>query len=341
MSPNDKRPVRVAVDAMGGDFAPTEVVQGAVDAAKAGDVHVLLVGTPDVVQPELVRCGGEGLPVMVVPSEGVIQEGESPIQALRQNPRASIAVAVGAVKAGHADAAITMGSTGAAMAAGAFALGLMEGFERPALGGPILGPAPNTVILDLGSSLDCRPELLLRYAALGTAFARTYLGVAEPRVALLSVGAEEGKGNRQVREAYELLKRSPLRFVGNVEGHDLAAGAAEVVVCDGFVGNVVMKLAEGLGDVLSRHLASRLEGLLPADAAQDVARETYDLLNRALHVGAGPLFGVKGLVLVGHGRSKAQAVTRAIQTARHAVEVGLVRSMEEELAQVGEAAKAS
>ena len=341
MGPSEKRPVRVAVDAMGGDYAPTEVVQGAVDAAKAGGVHVLLVGTPDIVQPELERCGGAGLPVMVVPSEGVIQEDDSPIRALRQNPKASIAVAVGAVKAGHADAAITMGSTGAAMAAGAFALGLMEGFERPALGGPILGPAPNTVILDLGTSLDCRPELLLRYAALGTAFARTYLGVAEPRVALLSVGAEEGKGNRQVKEAYELLKRSPLRFVGNVEGHDLAAGAVEVVVCDGFVGNVVMKLSEGLGVALSRHLASRLEGLLPADTAQEVARETYTMLNRALQAGAGPLFGVKGLVLVGHGRSKAAAVTRAIQTACHAVEVGLVQSMEEELAQVGEAAKAS
>ena len=341
MAPGEKRPVRVAIDAMGGDFAPTEVVQGAVDAAKAGGVHVLLVGTPDAVQPELERCGGEGLPIMVVPSEGVIQEDESPIRALRQNPRASIAMAVGAVKAGHADAAITMGSTGAAMAASAFALGLMEGFERPALGGPILGPAPNTVILDLGTSLDCRPELLLRYGALGTAFARTYLGVAEPRVALLSVGAEEGKGNRQVREAYELLKQSPLRFVGNVEGHDLAAGAAEVVVCDGFVGNVVMKLSEGLGVALSRHLAARLEGLLPADAAQQVAREAFTMLNRALLAGAGPLFGVKGLVLVGHGRSKAPTITRAIQTACHAVEVGLVQSMEEELARVGEAAKAS
>ena len=341
MDSSDKRPVRVAVDAMGGDYAPAEVVQGAVDAAKAGGVQVLLVGDPEAVQPEVERCGGAGLPVMVVPSEGVIQEDESPIRALRQNPKASIAVAVGAVKAGHADAAVTMGSTGAAMAAGAFALGLMEGFERPALGGPILGPAPNTVILDLGTSLDCRPELLLRYGALGTAFARTYLGIAEPRVALLSVGAEEGKGNRQVKEAYELFKRSPLRFVGNVEGHDLAAGKAEVVVCDGFVGNVVMKLSEGLGVALSRHLGARLADLLPADAARDVARETFTMLNRAMLAGAGPLFGVKGLVLVGHGRAKADAVTRAIQTACHAVEVGLVQSMEEELAQVGEAAKAS
>ena len=305
------------------------------EAAAQGGAAVLLVGDPEPVQQELARHRIEGLPIAVVPSEGVVREGESPVQVMREKPRASIIVATGLVKGGKADAVVSMGSTGATMAASAFLLGMMEGIERPALGGPIIGLAPNTVILDLGSNLDCRPSQLLSFATLGATFARVYLDIAEPRVALLSVGAEEGKGNRQSKETYELLKASRLNFVGNVEGSDLPRGAADVVVCDGFVGNVVMKLTESLGAALSTLVARRLEGLLDADKVDSLSQDVYRLLNGAEQSGGGPLFGVRGISIVGHGGAKAAAVAQAIATARHAVESDLLGKMEADLAQLG------
>ncbi|MBI4337895.1 MAG: phosphate acyltransferase PlsX [Chloroflexi bacterium] len=328
--PGPSQRVRLALDAMGGDYGPQETVKGAIEAAKGGDVEVLLVGDPAALQAELEKHRVAALPVKVVPAEGVIQEGEHPVQALRQKPRASIVVAAGLVKQGAAQGFVTMGSTGAAMAAAALTFGLMEGIERPALGGPIIGLAPRTVIIDLGSSVDCRPSQLVSFAALGSAFAKTFLGVEQPRVALLSVGAEEGKGNRQAKETYELLKASGQNFVGNVEGHDLPLGRADVVVCDGFVGNILMKLTEGLGEGLAQHLRSRLGGR-PADA-EAVAQEVYDLLNAVERAGGGPLLGVKGVAVVGHGRSRAPAVASALHTAMLAVQLRFVEKMYQELA---------
>lgn len=328
--------IRVAVDAMGGDHAPGEVVQGAIEAAREGGVQVLLVGDPKLIKTELLAREGTNLPIMPVPSEGVIEEGESPIQGLRQKPQSSIAVTIGAVKKGHADAAVSMGSTGATMAASAFALGLMDGMERPAVGGPIIGTAPNTVVVDIGSSVDCRPIQLVRYAALGIAFARTYLKIEDPRVAILSVGAEEGKGNRQTKEAYELFKKSSMRFIGNVEGNDLALGNAEVVVCDGFIGNILLKLSEGLGEQLAEYLSSTLTGLVGSEHVTGISRQIYELLNPGERTGAGPLFGVKGLVMIGHGRSRATTIAQAIRSARDMTHAGLVKSMEDELTRVGQ-----
>ncbi|MBI2165913.1 MAG: phosphate acyltransferase PlsX [Chloroflexi bacterium] len=330
MTSASSRPVRVALDAMGGDHAPEETVKGAVEAAQQG-TPVLLVGDPQALQQQLAMHGAQKLPIQVVPSEGVILEGEHPVQALRQKPRASILVATGLVKAGKADAVVTMGSTGAAMAAGTVLLGLLEGIERPALGGPIVGTAPNTVLIDLGTNVDCRPAQLLNFAIIGAVFARSFLKVQDPRVALLSVGAEEGKGNRQVRETFELFKGSGLRFIGNIEGHEVPAGKADVVVCDGFVGNILMKFTEGLGSALSQRLLERLEGRLSSEEARSVAQEIYDWTNVVERVGGGPIFGVNGVVVVGHGRSRAPTVTRAIHTARLAVEVDLIASLQQEL----------
>lgn len=322
----NNRPIPIALDGMGGDYGPQETVAGAVQAAADGQIAVLLVGDPGALERELRLQGTQGLPIHIVPAQGVVQEGEPPVQALRQKPRASIAVCAGLVKEGKAKAFVSMGSTGAAMAAATLALGLLEGVERPALGGPILGFAPKTLILDLGSHVDCRPSMMVTFGALGVAFARRFLGVEHPRIALLSVGAEEGKGNQQVKEAYALLKASPLPFVGNLEGHELPHGKAEVVICDGFVGNILMKLAEGLGEVLAHWLRQRLPD------RPTVAQEIYDMLNVVEHHGGGPLFGVRGVAVVGHGRSRAPAIARALHTARRCVEVGLVEGMEQELA---------
>ena len=324
-------PVRIALDAMGGDNAPGEVVRGAVQFAAAGQGQVMLVGDPEAVQDELSAYDTSRLPIGVVPSEGVITEDESPALALRQKPRASVLVATGMVKQGHADACVTMGSTGAAMAAGAVVLGLASGVQRPALGGPVVGVAPNTCVLDLGTNVDCRPRQLLSFGAIGDVFARTFFGSDDPRVALLSVGAEAGKGNRQVRETTELFEKSGLNFIGNIEANDLPKGAAEVVVCDGFVGNIVMKLTEGLGQQLSEHLRSKLDGIVPSEVLDSLLEEFYEVTNVVESRGGGPLFGVNGVSVVGHGAARADAVERALGMAKLAIETEFVSQMNRRL----------
>ena len=322
---------RIAVDAMGGDYAPAEIVNGALAAAEAGRVDVLLVGEPEALQGGLPASMPSN--VRVVPSMGVVSEAEHPIEAFRSKPNASIVVAAGLVKESRADALVSMGSTGAAMAAGAVALGTLDGIDRPALGGPFLGFAPNTTVLDLGTSIDCRPSQLLNYAVLGSACAKVLQGIEQPRVALLSVGTEEGKGNRQVREAYQLFQSSGLNFIGNVEGVDVPLGRADVVVCDGFVGNILMKFAEGLGMAVVEYFKSRI----PEEArgmAGALMGELSRLTNPVEHVGGGPLLGLNGVAIVGHGRSRAASVTAAIEMAREALELGFVDTMRRDLADV-------
>ena len=325
------KPVRIAVDAMGGDNAPGEIVAGAVRFAAARQGQVMLVGDPDAVQRELSKHDTDGLPIGVVPSDGVILEGEAPAQALRQKPRASILVSTGLVKRGIADASVTMGSTGAAMAAAAVVLGLARGVERPALGGPIIGVSPQTCILDLGTNVDCRPRQLLSFGAIGDVFARSFWGIDSPRVALLSVGAEAGKGNRQVRETTEMFEKSGLNFIGNIEADDLPNGAAEVVVCDGFVGNIVMKLTEGLGRQLEQHLRMRLRGKIDDEEIESLLRDFYEMNNVVETRGGGPLFGVNGVSIVGHGAARADAVERALGTAKLTIDTEFVVRMNQQL----------
>lgn len=320
----------MAVDAMGGDHAPQETVAGAVAAAREADVRVILVGDQEALERELDRLQLGDLPVSVTPSEGVILETDHPIQGMRDKPRASVIEATKLVQSGQANAMVTMGSTGAAMAAATMSLGLLEGLDRPALGGPILMPLSTTSLIDLGSNVDCRPGQMLGFAAIGVAFARKIQNIQEPRVALLSVGSEEGKGNRQVREAYPIFKDSGLNFVGNVEGLDLFLDKADVVVCDGFVGNVLLKFAEGMGSAIGRWLP----GVLKAHLLPSVVGSLEGLLESVIdltEVGGGPLFGVKGVVVIGHGRARAVGVAGAINMAKRVWEADLVEAMQSEL----------
>ena len=326
--------IKIALDAMGGDNAPAELVAGAVQAVRENDVEVRVVGDEDKIEAELAKHDIAGLPIKSVPSEGFVKEGEQPAIVLRQRPRASIIIATGMVKLGFADGCVSMGSTGAAMAAAAIGLGMPEGVERPALGGPIIGLAPHTVIIDVGANVDCRPAQMLNFGVIGDLFARKFWDIERPRVALLSVGGEAGKGNRQVKDATELFEKSGLNFIGNVEANELPMSKAEVVVCDGFVGNIVMKLTEGLGQAMAEHLRASLQGKLPADELERVVKEVYELNNVAESWGGGPLFGVNGVSVVGHGRARADAVQRAIITAKRAVESGFVASLNEELVKV-------
>ena len=243
------------------------------------------------------------------------------------------------LKSGDADVAVSMGSTGASMASSVFVLGLMEGLERPCIGGPFLGVAPRTVLLDMGSNVDCRPSLMLSFAALGSAFARQFLEIENPRIGLLSVGAEEAKGNRQVQESYQLLQDSHLNFVGNVEGMDFFTNRADVIICDGFVGNILMKFTEGLGTALSRFVQRRLEPVLPADVLAEVSADLWQTTNMPRTMG-GPLFGVNGAVILGHGSCRASGVAGAIDTGVRYVELGLVESLRDELGHLTSAGSA-
>ena len=325
--------IRVALDAMGGDFGPQETVKGAVEALRSGNVALTLVGDRDLVEAELAKYSVASLPVGIVPSIGKIGDDEHPVQALRHKPRASIMVATKLLKNAQADVLVSMGSTGASMASAALTLGLMEGLERPCIGGPFLGLAPLTVLVDLGSNLDCRPSLLLSFGALGAVFARKYLGVENPRVGLLSVGEEAAKGNRQVQESYQLFQESHLNFIGNVEGMDFFTNRADVIVCDGFVGNILLKYTEGLGRALLQYLGKNLSPLL---SSEDLGKLNAGLLEMTnlVHRTGGPLLGVNGAVIVGHGSSKSDAVAGAIATAVRYVELGLVESMREELVEI-------
>ena len=319
---------------MGGDHAPTEVVAGAIEAAKQGDVQIGLVGDPQVLQAELAKYDMSRLPIMPVPSEGVIGEGEQPALALRQKPKASIVVATGLVKKGMADGAVTMGSTGAAMATAAVVLGMMEGIQRPALGGPIIGFAPRTSIIDVGTNVDCRPSQLLSFAVIGDMWARTFWNIERPSIGLLSVGAEFGKGNRQVRETSELLVKSGLNFVGNVEPNEMVQGAVDVVVADGFVGNVVMKLTEGIGQASVVLVRERLAGRLPEAEIESLTQELFEKTNVVNTHGGGPLLGVKGVSVVGHGRGKREEVKRAIEQAKNWHRIGIIAEMSDALTRV-------
>ena len=339
MNNSSESKVRVAVDAMGGDHGPSEVVDGAVEAVRSQkNVEIILVGDPDPVTEALSKHRDvEGL-IRIVPSEGKIGDDEHPVHALRQKPKSSVVVATALVKEGKADALVTMGSTGAAMASSALMLGTLDGLERPCLGGPFLGLAPKTMAVDMGSNVDCRPSLLLNFAAMGCVFSRLFLGIENPRVGLLSVGSEKAKGNRQITEGYELFQKSSLNFVGNVEGMDFFTNKADVIVCDGFVGNILMKFTEGLGAVIAKYVKQSLNGKLPDEDLAAFTANLWEVNNLPKKMG-GPLFGVNGVILIGHGASKAPGVAGAIDTARRCVELNLVEGLRTGLADLRSAIK--
>ena len=326
--------VRVAVDAMGGDYAPVEVVKGAVQAARSEGVEIILVGPEEQLRTELTSHDAADLSLDIHHTDQFITDGEHPAAALRKKSQASVAVAARLVQEGRAEAAVSMGHTGASMIAAHWILGSIEGIERPIGGGVPFALAPQTVVLDMGPNVDCKPHQFLQFAALGIAYARCLLGLNRPTVALLSNGSEEGKGNRQSQEAYQLLKRSGLNFIGNVEGWDLVSDRANVIVCDGFVGNILLKFGEGLSAALARWLRERLANLLPPTEIQCLADELQEMIEFEKRFGGVPLLGVKGVMVVGHGRSRASGVEKAIGQAKLAVESHLIETIEEELAKL-------
>jgi phosphate acyltransferase len=326
--------MKISVDAMGGDFAPEEIVRGAVLGAREYGVGIILVGPQDRIQKELSRYDCSGLDIEILHTDEYLVEGEQPAYALRTKRKASIALAVKLVREGKADAVVGVGPTGGVVAAALTYLGTLEGISRPVIGGGFLGLAPNMILMDMGGNVDCRPDQLLDFAIVGTVYVRKIMGIAEPTVGLVSVGKEEGKGNEVVKAAYPLLKNSGLNFIGNLEGNDIASGKANVAVCDGFIGNVVAKYSEGLGAATAQWLQEELKNDLPESHLRTLTEKLLRLTIPADTGGGGPLWAINGLVLKAHGRSRHPEVASTIGTAKKAVEMDIVGALKDELAKV-------
>jgi len=328
--------IRIAVDSMGGDYAPEEIVKGSVEAARNLDVAITLVGTRDTIEAELAKLDVSGLPISIVEANEIIKDGEEPAFAVMRKPDSSVALAARMVKSGEVDAMISAGSTGAVMVAGLQYVGALPGIERPMAGGAFLQLAPSTVVLDLGANVGCQPYHLVDFAVAGTVYVNTFLGIDNPTVGLLNVGTEEGKGNDMAKEAYLLLKKSGLNFIGNVEGMDIPLGSANVIVCDGFIGNILIKFCEGLGQVVSKWIGAEFKDKLDEAEVEKSTAKLYQLMSPGVAIGGGPLWGVDGVVAIAHGSSRATQIAGTINQAKIAVESGFIKQLSTELNKVKE-----
>ena len=321
---------------MGGDEAPASIIDGALVAARHLQVGLLLVGRRDLIERELSRHPHVSwLDIDIQDTSERIEMEEPAAAALRRKPRASIRVAADSVAEGRAQALFSAGHTGASVMAAHAAFGRLPGVDRPALATIIPTRTRPAVLLDCGATVECRPHHLVQFAIMGVAYARVALGCATPRVGLLSVGAEESKGNELTREAHRLLKVAPVNFVGNVEGPDVFAGHADVIVCDGFTGNITLKVSEGLVETVESLLHDELSSTFGTRVGYLLSRQAFRRFRKRLdysEYGGAPLVGVNGLCIVGHGRSTAKAVRNAVAMAARAVSDRFLESLARELA---------
>lgn len=327
--------VTIAVDAMGGDKAPLPEVEGAVHAAREFGHRVLLVGDGPVVKEQLRQQGADGLPIEIVHASERITMDDHAAKAARTKKESSMHVCARLVSTGVADGFISAGNTGACMAIAKMILGKVPGVDRPALSG-VFPSAKGTpaVVLDVGANVDCEPEMLRQFALMGEAYSRAVLKVKKPRVGLLSIGEEEHKGNELTRDTTPLLKGLDLHFIGNVEGRDLFSGQADVIVCDGFVGNVALKVAEGLAEMFRTMLREALQETVTRKIGYALSRSAYKQFGKRIdysEVGGAPLLGVKGVCIICHGRSNGNAIKNAIRVAAEFATSGINRSIEEGL----------
>lgn len=321
---------------MGGDHAPEALVEGSLVALRAErDLRLILVGAPDRIQPLLAAGGwGGSTRLTLEASEDAILMGAHPAQAVRNQPRGSISVAVKLVASGQADACFSAGNSGATMAAGLLHLKRIPGVLRPAIGTVFPTPTGRTLLVDSGAQVDCRPEWLAQFAQLGSDYAGRVLGIERPRVGLLSNGEESSKGNALVQAAHALISHLDLGYVGPVEGNDLVSGKVDVIVADGFVGNVGLKTAEGVAEAIMSSLREEATVDLRSRLGALLLLPSLRRLRRRLdwrQVGGAPLLGVRGLVFIGHGRSDAMAVASAIRVAAGAVRTGLAEALQSAL----------
>jgi len=320
---------------MGGDHAPRVEVEGAILAARELGVRVLLVGLEVKVAEELNRHKHEGLPIEIVPATEVIAMTDSPSQAFRRKKESSVHVAARLVRDGKAEALVSAGNTGAVMTVARFVIGTLPSVDRPALAAAF----PNmkekiSVILDVGANVDSKPEQIEQFAVMGDIYFRAIWGVKRPRIALLSIGEEEAKGNELTREATIRLKNSSLNFVGNVEGRDVFRGNVDVVVCDGFIGNIALKISEGLVEHIGSMLKKAIKSSLTSQIGYALSKRAFDDFRKRTdysETGGAPLLGIRGITVIGHGRSNPNAIKNAIRVANELCRLRVNEKIEQEL----------
>ncbi len=340
----DSTQVRIAVDATGGDYAPAEIVMGAVRAKAELGVQVLLVGDPEqirasVSQPESLRD------IEIVAAEGTIEMHEEPLSALRRKPNASINVSMDLVKQGRADGVVSAGHSGAAMAAALLRLGRIKGIDRPAIGAvfPTVIANKPVLILDVGANVDCRPKYLEQFAVMGSIYSEYVIGNDAPKVGLLSIGEEKSKGNEVVLQVHKsLAKLETINFVGNAEGRDVLSGDFDVIVCDGFVGNVLLKFAEAVGEsvlqILREELPQGIAGKVGCTLLKGNLKRIKQRVDHAEH-GGGLLLGVAGIAVISHGSSRSPSIFNAIRLAKDAVDNQVLARIKGEYQKVAATAK--
>lgn len=309
----------IVLDAMGSDTYPGPEIEAAVTAAEMFGEEVILVGSEALIKDRLAAANPRNLPVRLVDAPDVLEMHDKPVEAARKKPRNSMAVGLELVKTGQARAFISAGNTGGVMFNALRTLGRLKGVQRPALTARFPVKGGQCVVLDIGANADCRPEFLLQFAVMGSAYAERALGKSNPRVGLISNGEEGGKGNQLTKDTYPLLEASGLNFIGNLEGKELFGGMADVAVTDGFTGNVLLKSSEAVAKLLTDTLKQELMSSLVTKIGAALARPAFKTLRRLLdpgEVGAAPLLGIDGLVFVAHGRSDARALVNAIREAR-------------------------
>lgn len=327
--------MKIAVDVMGGDNAPAAIVAGAVEAARAYAVALALVGQPAVIERELQRYATTGLNITVIPADQVIAMTDKPTEAVRDKRDSSLVVACDLVRRDEAQAVVTAGNTGAALTAGILIIGRTKGVLRPALVAPFPTKRGFCLILDIGANADVRPEHLQQFAVMGTVYARQILSITEPTVRILSNGEEAGKGNQLVLESYKLLAATPaLRFLGNIESKEVIEGGADVVVTDGFTGNIFVKTAEATAQLLLQVMKEELMRGTISTVGAFLARHALRRVRRRMddsEFGGALLLGLTGLVVVAHGRSNANAIRHAIRVAKEGIEQNILEKIGSEI----------
>lgn len=323
----------IILDMMGSDKYPEPEIPAAIAAAKEINDELILVGDTNLFQQKIMGLGGDKLPITFMHAPDVIEMTDKPVEGTRQKPNNSMAVGIRLIKEGKGDAFVTAGNTGAAMFNAIRTLGRIEGVQRPALSALFPTRSGRCIVLDIGANVDCRPEFLYQFAILGSIYAEKVLGKEKPRVGLLSNGEEPGKGNQLIKDTFPLLEKSGVNFIGNVEGKELFGGAADVVVTDGFVGNVLVKSSEAVAKLITEILKEELMSSFSTKIGALLAKPAFSRIKKLVdpsEVGAAPLLGIDGLVFVGHGRSDSRALVSAIRLAHQTVKIGLIQSIKEE-----------
>lgn len=324
----------IILDAMGSDGYPDPEIQAALDSVELFGEEIILVGNESILRPKLDAANKKGLAVTIEHAPDVLTMGEHAVEDTKKNPNNSMAVGMRLVKSGRGQAFVTAGNTGSAMFNALRTLGRIKGVQRPALAGFFPTRKGYCAVLDIGANADCRPEYLAQFAIMGSLYTQKILGISSPRVGLLSNGEEAGKGNQLVQEAHKLLAHSGLNFIGNVEAKELFGGDVDVVVTDGFTGNVLLKSSEAVARLMTDTLKSELSASLVTKIGAALAMPAFKKLRKMMEpdeVGAAPLLGIDSLVFVGHGRSNARALTSAIRVARQAVQANLINDLRQNI----------